>query len=300
VLYRLWRLPPTDAPPTAEVLPIHPDDRRGYQQAMERVRKAGELRTEWRVIMPDRSVRWLCAVAHLDRTEGGRRIVGVTQDITERKQTETRLKLLLSELQHRVRNVMGMVRLLVARTVRSSADITDLAMHLDGRLNTLARTQSACTRTGVAAVDLEELVRDEMLSVAAAEEQLIIEGPAISLKEEAAETFALALHELATNAIKYGALAAADGRLSVRWRVVSGGRAPRLSVEWRERGVAAIDLAPSRAGFGRELIERGLPYELGASTSLRFHPGGVRALIELPLSDKVALTDGVEDRERLA
>jgi PAS domain S-box-containing protein len=298
VIYRLWGLPPGEAPPPRPARLVHPDDRADYERAWAEAGKTGQLRAEWRVVLPDRSVRWLAAVGQLERSEGGRRILGITQDVTDRKQTETRLKLLLSELQHRVRNILGVVRSIVARTVRSSDDVDDLAMHLDGRLNTLARTQSVFARTGEASVDLEELVRDEMLSAAANEEQLTIAGPHVRLRGEAAETFALALHELATNAMKYGALASPEGRLAVRWRLVNTSGGQRLSVEWRESGVAALDLAPKRAGFGRELLERGLPYELGASTSLEFSPGGVRAQIELPLGGKVML--GEEDEAEAA
>jgi two-component system CheB/CheR fusion protein len=298
VIYRLWGLAPGEAPPPRSERPVHPDDRADYERAWAEAGKTGELRAEWRVVMPDRSVRWLAAVGRLERSEGGRRLLGITQDVTDRKQTETRLKLLLSELQHRVRNVLGVVRSIVARTVRSSDNVEELAMHLDGRLNTLARTQSVFARIGEASVDLEELVREEMLSAAANEEQLTIAGPPVRLRGEAAETFALALHELATNAMKYGALASPEGRLAVRWRLVNTSGGQRLSVEWRESGVAAVDLAPKRAGFGRELLERGLPYELGASTSLEFSPGGVRAQIELPLGDKVIV--GEEDEGEAA
>lgn len=109
----------------------------------------------------------------------------------------------------------------------------------------------------------------------------------------------LALHELTTNAVKYGALSEPNGRLAVRWRRVNTAKGRQLVLEWRETGVRALDLSPSRSGFGRELIERGLPYELGASTSLEFTRGGVRASIELPLTDRIADLDA-SDEESVA
>ena len=103
---------------------------------------------------------------------------------------------------------------------------------------------------------------------------------------------ALAVHELTTNAVKYGALCEPAGRLDVAWRLIDTSAGQRLSLEWREAGVRALDSQPHRNGFGRELIERGLPYELGATTALEFAPGGVRALIEVPLTEKIVALDG--------
>jgi two-component system CheB/CheR fusion protein len=287
VVYQLWGLPPAETPPI-ETLPLNPEDRDSYEQAIAQARSDGELNVEWRVALSDGSVRWLAAIGRMERLEGGRRMLGITQDITRRKQIESRLTLLLGELQHRARNLLGVVRSVVHRTVKTATTVEELAAHLEGRLATLARTQSVLSRDGSATVELEEIVRDEMVAVAVREEQLTIRGPLVRLKREAAETLALALHELTTNAVKYGALSEPAGRLSVSWRVVDAASGKRLSLAWKEDGVRALDTRPSRSGFGRELIEKGLPFELGAETSLEFARGGVRASIELPLTDRVA------------
>jgi two-component system CheB/CheR fusion protein len=288
VVYQLWGLPPGDPPPPLGGRRIHPEDREVYVEACETARTTGELNVEWRVLLPDGTIRWLAETGRMERSSGKRRMLGVIQDVTRRKQTETRLTMLLGELQHRVRNILGVVRSVVARTVRSSSSVDDLAASLDGRLDTLARTHGVFTRTGVTGVDMEDVIRDELVAVAAREEQIEIDGPAVRLRREAAEAIALALHELTTNAVKYGALSEPNGRLAVRWRVLNTGRGRKLMLDWREDGVRVLDTAPSRSGFGRELIERGLPYELGASTSLEFARGGVKASIELPLTDKIA------------
>jgi two-component sensor histidine kinase len=117
----------------------------------------------------------------------------------------------------------------------------------------------------------------------------------VRLREGAAETFALAIHELTTNALKYGALSLPKGRLSVSWRVLNTHAGAKLSLTWKEEGVPLVNLDPSRNGFGRELIEQGLPYELGASTSLDFRAGGLHASIEAPLNEKTALLESSED-----
>jgi two-component system CheB/CheR fusion protein len=288
VVYQLWGLSPADAPPPRGERPVHPDDRAAYEAAIAVARETGELNAEWRVVLPGGGVRWIAEIGRVERSEAGRRMLGVTQDVTDRKQTEMRLTLLLGELQHRVRNVLGVVRSIVARTVRSSSNLDDLAAHLDGRLQTLSRTQGIFTRDGVATLELGDIVRDELAAIDAREAQIAIEGQPVKLRREAAETFALALHELATNAVKYGALSEPTGRLAISWRLVNTSQGPRLSLEWRESGVRSLERTPSRTGFGRELIERGLPYELGANTSIEFAKDGVRALIELPLNERVA------------
>jgi two-component system CheB/CheR fusion protein len=223
----------------------------------------------------------------------------ILRDCTAQRMAEDRQKLLLSELQHRVRNILAVVRSVAARTAASAETLEDFASHFDGRLTTLSRTQNVFARTGDVMVDLEEMVRDELLALAAGDdEQVEISGPTIQLREQAAETFALALHELATNAVKYGALATPNGKVSIQWRLLNTKGGQRLALEWRESGVTALDLNPDRRGFGRELIERGLPYELGAATSLTFEPGGVRALIELPINEDTAVVAPASGKRR--
>jgi two-component system CheB/CheR fusion protein len=294
VVYQLWGSPAGETPPALAARKIHPEDRDRYAAARKAAAVTGVLNVDWRVLLPDGSTRWLAETGGMESADGGRRMLGVVQDITGRKQTERRLTMLLGELQHRVRNILGVVRSIVARTVRSSHSIEDLARSLDGRLDTFARTQGVFTRPGVSAVELEDMIRDELVAVAAGDDRVEIDGPPVRLVREAAETFALALHELTTNAVKYGALSEPAGRLAVRWQILDTNTGQKLVLEWRESGVRALDISPSHFGFGRELIERGLPYELDASTSLEFLRGGVRARIEAPLSDKIVHLDDVD------
>jgi PAS domain S-box-containing protein len=297
-VYRLWGLSPGDRPPPLSERRIHPEDRESYEAACKEATLGGETYVEWRVTLPDGSIRWLCEIGRWEDSGAGPRVVGIVQDITRRKLTETRLTMLLGELQHRVRNILGVVRSLVSRSVRSAETVEELAASLDGRLDTLARTQGVFARSGAGAIDLEDVIRDELVAVAAREEQLEIEGPPVRLRRQAAETLALALHELTINAVKYGALSDPGGRLSVRWRILRTAAGPKLALDWRELGVRALDVAPARSGFGRELIERGLPYDIGAETSLEFAQGGVQAQIEVPLTEKIAdLHASTEDSE---
>jgi two-component system CheB/CheR fusion protein len=135
---------------------------------------------------------------------------------------------------------------------------------------------------GASGIELEELVRTELIASAVAEKCYRVEGPPVRLHAKAAESLGLALHELATNSLKFGALSAENGFLAVTW-TVSGLPAPELHLSWIESGVTIVSLAPRRRGFGQELIECTLPYELDARTRLSFTPGGAWCTVVIPL-----------------
>jgi two-component system CheB/CheR fusion protein len=221
------------------------------------------------------------------------------RDITERKRAEERQHLLMAELQHRVRNILAVVRSITSRTLEASDDLEEFSSHFEGRLHALARAQGVLARNVGGAADVDEIVREELLSHTVGDgDQVEIDGPTVRLGQRAAETFSLAVHELATNALKYGALSRPGGRIAVSWRVMNTNAGPRLSFEWRERGVAVVDPKPTRTGFGRDLIERGLPYDLpGSATALSFAPGGVQCRIEIPLNDYAAQPLDVDQEE---
>jgi two-component system, chemotaxis family, CheB/CheR fusion protein len=186
------------------------------------------------------------------------------------------------------------VRSLANRTGEKAETLEDFRSHFDGRLSAMGRTQNILARTAEKGVDLGELVHDELVGHGA--DQVDVQGAEIKLKPKPAETLSLAIHELATNAVKYGALSTHSGRIDISWNVDHGTGSPRLLFEWRESGVPVMDQEPARNGFGRELIERGLPYELKANTALEFRRGGIRCVIEVPLNDRIIVggrtTDG--------
>jgi two-component system CheB/CheR fusion protein len=209
-------------------------------------------------------------------------------DVTAIARAEEKQRLLLAELQHRVRNTLGVVRSIVRRSAASGTSVEEYAMHIDGRLNAFARTQAIVTRDPEAGVDLEQLVVEELLAYRAQEgEQVAVSGPEVRFQPKAAETFGLAIHELATNALKHGALSKTDGRIDVRWQVMRDDGVARLTFEWSERGGPAIKTEPTHRGFGIELLERSLAFELKANTILRFLPTGIYCRIEVPLTGRV-------------
>jgi two-component system CheB/CheR fusion protein len=143
--------------------------------------------------------------------------------------------------------------------------------------------QAAATREPAGRVDLELLVRDELRAAAPRSGQVKIAGPPVQLQGKAAETIALALHELTTNAIKHGALAVAHGHISIHWRRDGD----ELVLDWKESGLALPPEPPARRGFGMELLERTLSYELDAVTRLRREASGITWTIRLPWNSRV-------------
>lgn len=205
-------------------------------------------------------------------------------DVTAITRAEERQRLLLAELQHRVRNTLGVVRSIARRSAQTSSTVEEYAAHLDGRLSALARTQAAVTRDPEAGVDLEYLLADELMAYNAREgEQVRISGPTIRLQPKAAETLSLAIHELATNAVKYGALSQSAGRVEISWRIDEGATPPELNFDWREKGGPPVK-SPKRKGFGTEILERTLGFEFKGKSALLFSPSGVHFSITLPLS----------------
>ncbi|CAN7618598.1 PAS domain S-box protein [Phenylobacterium sp. LjRoot164] len=234
---------------------------------------------------PDGQERFIVKRFRVLRDEGGRplRVVGVVADETERRAEELRASWLLAELQHRVKNVMAMVRSLARRTLENSHDLGSFFSHFDGRLNALARVQSALVRRVDEGLDVEELVWEELLQNTEEGDQAVVSGPAVRLHGPVAEYLALALHELAVNSVKFGALAG-HGRVTVIWKVVPAGDEDRLQLNWHESGVPLIETYPARLGFGRQLIEQGLAYQLGAETAFSLEPGGLHCELVIPLT----------------
>jgi PAS domain S-box-containing protein len=280
---------------------ILPEDRDHVLDSLNQVRAGERVTFEFRIIRPDGQLRWMRDTDFplLDETGRVQRIGGIGQDITERKEaeealraSEERAKLLLGELQHRVRNTLSVIRSITRRTAETSQSVEDYAMHLDGRINAFARVQTAVARDPAAGLDLTDLVADELLTYVAHDgEQVRIAGPAVRLKPKAAETFGLAVHELATNAVKHGALSSPDGRIRVTWRVHNGTDPPRLVFEWKESGTPNRTPRRKRRGFGTDLLERTLTYELKAKTVQTFEPDGLRCTIELPMTERLVRGD---------
>jgi two-component system CheB/CheR fusion protein len=270
--------------------PLHPDDREVARTAWARAVEEGGFDLEYRIRhAADGSYRWFRTRATPVRDEDGMIVewFGTSTDVDDTRTLQKRQEVLVAELQHRVRNMLTVVRSVFSRTVETGGELEDIVDHFKGRLDALARTQVIVTRNAEGLADLEDLIRDELLSVGtSAKTELRIKGPDVRLSSRMAESIGLAIHELITNSIKYGALKSAGAKLDIHWNVnVDQRDGRRLVLNWEEQGVPAVPTNPSRTGFGRELIEEALPYRLGAETSLEFRGGGVRCSISIPLDD---------------
>lgn len=286
---------------------VVPEDRERAQAEIEKARAGERVTFEYRITRPsDGELRLLRNTDFPIRNESGRvtRIGGVGHDATAERAAAERLQVLVHELQHRTRNLMGVVQSVTNRTLAGSTSLEDFGGRIRDRLGALARVNGLLSRLNKGdRIGFDELIRTELEGhgVIGGQNngpQVSLRGPrGLRLRSSQVQTLALGLHELATNALKYGALSRPEGRLDISWRLVPGPEGTgRLRVEWRESGVtvarpdgagagAAVDGGPPRRrGYGRELIERALPYQLQAETRYELTPGGVRCTITLPLS----------------
>jgi two-component system CheB/CheR fusion protein len=226
------------------------------------------------------------------------RIVGVSliaRDITERRQAEERQRLLLAELNHRVKNTLATVLSVANQTLEDAASVAEFRQAFTGRIRALSETQNLLTRTNWAGASIRDLIRAEATPYVRQDgANFRLDGPEILLTPRAALSLALVIHELMTNASKHGALSSPSGRVEVIWSIRRDSNERTVKLEWTESGGPRVK-PPTRRGFGRRLIEEGISYELAGRAELAFAPGGLRCRIEVPASD--ALTD---DGDRVA
>lgn len=272
---------------------IHPDDQGEVLAGVERARGGSSATYQFRVAGPsDTGPRWMESTAFPLRDRAGhvRRIGGIAKDITEQKVNAARLEVMVAELQHRTRNLLGVVRSIARQTLARTGPNEAFTRQFNDRLSALSRVQGLLSRSDLEPINIRALVRTELdaLGAAAMQERVVVEGPPVRLPKTTVQTLALALHELATNAHKYGALSDKPGRLSVTWRVSKADADQRrLVLDWIEEGILGprgADPARARRGYGRELIERALPYALKALTSYDLGETELRCRIDLPLS----------------
>lgn len=275
------------------LLALHPDDRERAMHLWDAAIGSGHLEMEARICHAEsQRYRWFQTRATPVRDEGGTIIewLGTCTDIHDMRDLQEHQHVLVAELQHRTRNLMAVVRSMADKTARSSSDLPDFRLRFRDRLEALARVQGLLSRlTDHDRVTFDELIAAELTAMDGAAERVITEGPAgIRLRSSTVQTLAMALHELATNAMKYGALGQADGNLRITWSFEPCGAEgkPWLHIDWQE---SSVDMplpgaAAQGTGQGRELIEQALPYQLKARTRYELTPDGVHCAISVPVS----------------
>jgi PAS domain S-box-containing protein len=270
---------------------IHPDDRELTRAAWAEAASAGEYYVEHRVwSVVDEEYRWHQTRARpIAGPTGPAEWIGTMTDIHDLRTVKDRQVVLLSELQHRTRNLLGVVQALARQTMKRSDTLEAFREAYEERLGALSRVQSILAELDYGEVSLRALIEAELVAHADGAthtDKVRTEGPDVLLAPTAAQALTLGIHELATNAVKYGALAHQNGRLSVTWSLTKQGLQDLATIYWQESGVVMPERGPgSRQGYGTELITRALPYQLKAKTELAFGPDGVRCTIAVPVKE---------------
>jgi PAS domain S-box-containing protein len=202
------------------------------------------------------------------------------------RQSQERQAVLMAELQHRTRNLLGLAQAIALQTLRRHPSSADFERDFTRRLNALGRVQALISAADYRDVDLHDLVAAELQAHhddRLHPDRIRLRGPAVRLSTAAAQAMGLAIHELTTNAVKYGALGKDSGVLTVDWHLEDRKGNAWVVVVWKEAGIVLPAEAGTKAGYGRELIEQALPYQLAAETRLEFEPDGVRCTIATSL-----------------
>jgi PAS domain S-box-containing protein len=272
---------------------VHPDDLESAEGSQNQAfaNRQKEDNAEYRIVLSNGEVRWIERRDSIAYDDDGRpeRVVGVNIDVTGRKRAEERQRLLVAELDHRVKNTLATVSAVISHTGQGSRSATDFAEVLEGRLRSMAATHELLGAHWWQGVSLPELVRRELAPYATPLNTKVT-GPDVVLRPEAGQAMAMVLHELATNAAKYGALSTKHGRVSIRWEWQLNGHPLRLVLEWQEFGGPPV-VVPEKTGFGTSTIRDLIPFEFGGSVDLAFASTGVQCRLELPAA---WLTDGRE------
>jgi two-component sensor histidine kinase len=211
--------------------------------------------------------------------------------IAELEEANRRLRRLLDqrdapgELRHRLRSTLALLRAIVRRSASTERDLPGYVAHLEDRLEAVTRAQGLADQHGE--VDLRTLLLDELFHYGASEgERLLLSGPDMGLPPRAGQILALAIHEVAVNAVEHGTLGTNAGRIEVSWSVVGTEPDTSLLLTWTEFG-SSPNGEPARRGFGTEVLTRMLPYDLKAETDLVFGPDGLRCTLRFPLPNGV-------------
>jgi len=266
---------------------LHPDD---APRAIARIREAflgsGAYEDEYRVRRPDGRIRWISSKGQVSYDTQRRPVffVGIFQDITERKQVDEQQRFFLDELNHRVKNTLATVQSIAAQTLRSSKSAAQFKEAFEGRLLALSMTHNLLTLTSWRDADLHDIAEQELAPYKReADERVVIEGPRVNLPPRYAINLGLVLHELVTNAAKYGALSVPTGRLDLSWTITrSGDQTAHLRILWRESGGPPVE-PPKRQGFGSRLIRRSIEGELDGALAIHFGGPGVSYDMSIPL-----------------
>jgi PAS domain S-box-containing protein len=261
---------------------IHPEDWQRLQETLERLmRDRAPMQTEFRVKRPNGDVRWCIGTAAPSVDGSGKimRISGVTVDITDRKVAEERQSLLAREVDHRAKNALALVQSIVRLT--KASDIAGYTAAVEGRIRALSRAHTILSLSRWQGADMRGLVEEELAPYRTGETAKVeAAGPNVSLQPAAAQSLALALHELVTNAAKYGALSSTSGRVRLTWELNPG----TLVLTWTESGGPQTQ-APVAPGFGTRIITASVEGQLAGQATFDWRSEGLQCVLSVPRED---------------
>jgi PAS domain S-box-containing protein len=270
---------------------IHPDDREIYLKALDDIAKGGPSRQfEFRVGRRGGRMKWCfaSAAATADQDQKVHRISGVTFDITARKEAEEQQNLLAREVDHRAKNTLAVVQSIL-RLSRAES-VSDYISSVEGRVHALSRAHNLLSQSRWLGVSLHGLFEEELAPYREAE-KITLEGPAVALRAAAAQSLALAIHELSTNAAKYGALSSLDGRLLVTWALTDG----KLAIDWQEKNGPPVAV-PEKRGFGTNILLGSVEKQLSGVVKMDWNPDGLACRISIPAGTSVEHADSPLER----
>jgi PAS domain S-box-containing protein len=259
---------------------VHPDDRVQFKAHVRGVSpETSSYALTFRFIRPDGQEVWLEETSRAEFDAAGRFVLlkGLTRDITARKRAEERQDMLIAEFDHRVKNILARVAVVAMYTRQGSRSMDEFIQTLDGRIQSMATAHSLLSQSRWTGAGLVDLVRHQ-LGPYTTEANTTVRGPNVMLTAAATQAVAMVLHELVTNAAKYGALSSPEGRVSVEWEAPDGS----LSIAWRETGGPTVTAPAPQSGYGTSLIRDLIPHELGGTVDLVMAPEGVRCTIVIP------------------
>ena len=259
-----------------------PENARRVAEVIAALREHGHWDGEWRNRKKDGAEFVTAASIVAVEIDGRPHWLCVQRDVTERKRAEEGQQLLINELNHRVKNTLATVQSLATQSARGAGSLPEFREAFVGRLLALSATHDLLTQGLWESAPLRRVLLAELRPYAR-EEQVEIRGEDVELRPQQAVSLGLALHELATNAAKYGGLSSPDGKLEVEWEVRDGQDGPLLSLRWREHSATPV-VPPTRRGFGSQLVERLVRHELGGALTMAFEATGLVCTIELPLA----------------
>jgi len=267
---------------------VHPEDRQATQLAWNQAEEKSAFHLEHRLFnAASADYRWFNTKAMPVSDESGAIIewLGTSTEVHDLRRLQGEQQIMVAELQHRTRNLLAVVQSIARQTMKETDDLPDFGSKLEDRLAALSRAQGLLSQPEAEAITLGTILEMELGAVAShtEAERIRLDGPEVPLRRSAIQILALAIHELTTNSRKYGALSERPGKLTVRWQLEGEQGAKSLKIDWLEEDIVTSE-AGGLGGYGRQLIERGIPYNLGGQTRYELGPDRLHCSIRVPLA----------------